>query len=532
MPPESVVLRAARRRSGQSSRRGIINGVYSNDILVDTGATQTLVRKELVTDDHILDAEVMIHCAHGDTASYPLAAVKITIGGKDIITTAGVSSTIPASALLSWDVPELLVFVADRNVGNSADTLAAMTCLRHCQQQEALDRDPPSQEGGASAIETKTLPETPRDEPELFLSTNDELPPAPEDTDLDLVFNFDDSIFIPADPPMITLTPAQKRANRGRFRHSKDTSGILEPDNTELSPEELHRLQSDDESLSRPRSIADGVSSAVAGEDFYQRDRLLYRHYSPPVTDPDDRKDDVEQLVLPSPLRPMVLKLAHDIPMAGHLGKKTAGRILHRFYWSGLHQDVAQHCKTCEQCQKSSTRKGKKAPLVPLPIIDEPFRRIAMNIVGPLPRSSSGKRYILVICDYATRYPDPVALCTIDANAVAEELLSFFACVGVPEEILTDQGTNFTSQLLKEVYRLLHIRPIRTTPYHPQTDGGTIQRDAKGHAQEDGNRGRQGLGSAPTLLALRIIMRYLRPRPASPHLIYYTVGTSEALSIS
>lgn len=94
-----------------------------------------------------------------------------------------------------------------------------------------------------------------------------------------------------------------------------------------------------------------------------------------------------------------------------------------------------------------------------------------MDIVGPLPRSSSGKRYILVICDYATRYPEAVALRTIDANAVAEELLSFFARVGVPEEILTDQGTNFTSQLLKEVYRLLHIQPIKTTPYHPQTDG-------------------------------------------------------------
>ena len=254
----------------RARRRGIINGVFCNDILVDTGATQTIVCKELVTDDDILDGKVMIHCAHGHTASYPLAAVKMTIGGKDFITTAGVSSTLPASALLSWDVPELLVFVAYINVGNSADTLAAMTCLRRRQQQEALDHDPPSQEGGASAIETKTLPKTPQDEPELLPSMNDELPPAPEHTDLDLVFNFDDSLFIPAGLPRITLTPAQKRANRGRFRHSKDTSGILEPDNTEISPEELRRLQSDNESLSRPRSIADGASSAVAGEDFYR----------------------------------------------------------------------------------------------------------------------------------------------------------------------------------------------------------------------------------------------------------------------
>ena len=63
-----------------------------------------------------------------------------------------------------------------------------------------------------------------------------------------------------------------------------------------------------------------------------------------------------------------------------------------------------------------------------------------MDIVGPLPRSSSGKRYILVICDYATRYPDAVALCTIDANAVAEELLSFFAREGALRKYLLIRG--------------------------------------------------------------------------------------------
>ena len=100
--------------------------------------------------------------------------------------------------------------------------------------------------------------------------------------------------------------------------------------------------------------------------------------------------------------------------------------------------------------------------------MDEPFKRIAMDIVGPLPRSSSGKRFILV---YATRHPEAIALRTVDANPVAEELLRVFAQVGIPEEILTDKGANFTSQLLAEVYRLLQIKPIRTTPYHPQTDG-------------------------------------------------------------
>ena len=94
-----------------------------------------------------------------------------------------------------------------------------------------------------------------------------------------------------------------------------------------------------------------------------------------------------------------------------------------------------------------------------------------MDIVGPLPQSRSGKRYVLVVCDYATRYPEAVALRTIDAENIAEELVKMFARVGIPDEILTDQGSNFTSQLLTELYRMLHVHAIRTSPYHPQTDG-------------------------------------------------------------
>ena len=78
---------------------------------------------------------------------------------------------------------------------------------------------------------------------------------------------------------------------------------------------------------------------------------------------------------------------------------------------------------------------------------------------------------MLVICDYATRYPEAIPLHSTDASHIAEELIGVFARVGIPSEIFTDQGSNFTSQLLTELYRMLHIHPIKTTPYHPQTDG-------------------------------------------------------------
>ena len=124
----------------------------------------------------------------------------------------------------------------------------------------------------------------------------------------------------------------------------------------------------------------------------------------------------------------------------------------------------------------------------------EPFSRIALDLVGPLLRSRSGNKYLLVLCDYATRYQEAVPLKSIDAESVAEELIKVFARVGVPLEILTNQaGTNFASQLLAELYRLLQVRPIRTSPYHPETDG-LVERFNQTLKLEGCDRHREGPG--------------------------------------
>ena len=74
-----------------------------------------------------------------------------------------------------------------------------------------------------------------------------------------------------------------------------------------------------------------------------------------------------------------------------------------------------------------------------------------MDLVGRLPRSRAGNKYVLVISDYATRYPEAISPRCIDEEHIAEELIKLFSRVGVPKEILTDQGSNFTPQLLTEV---------------------------------------------------------------------------------
>ena len=190
--------------------------------------------------------------------------------------------------------------------------------------------------------------------------------------------------------------------------------------------------------------------------------------------DPIPINNGKQQIVLPQKYRQRVLELAHDKPMAGHMGAfKTRQRLLKRFFWPTICKDIKDYCRQAH-AKKGNCRAKKgncRAPMVPLPSVEEPFSRIAMDIVGPLPKSKHGHKYILVVCDYATRYPEAIPLKKFTTPAIAEELVELFARHGIPKEILTDQGTNFTSQLLLELYRMLWVKAIRTTPYHPQTDG-------------------------------------------------------------
>ena len=135
----------------------------------------------------------------------------------------------------------------------------------------------------------------------------------------------------------------------------------------DLTIEELQELQQADETLAEVRKAAKGGTSR-AGIGFYYQDGVIYRSWVPRGR--DEAGMAVEQLVLPKKCRPMVLQLAHDIPLASHMGKnKTAQRVLQRFYWPTLFKDVADHCKACPECQKTSTRKVRPAPMVSLPII-------------------------------------------------------------------------------------------------------------------------------------------------------------------
>ena len=111
--------------------------------------------------------------------------------------------------------------------------------------------------------------------------------------------------------------------------------------------------------------------------------------------------------------------------MSGYLGTcRTTGRVLTEFYWLGVQADVRRYCQFCDICQRTSP-KGRttytKVPLGQMPIIDDSFRRVAVDLVGTIqPARDRGNRVILTLVDFASRYPEAVELKGIGAERVAE----------------------------------------------------------------------------------------------------------------
>ena len=442
-----------RRSYPRAVRSGVVEGALVKDIMLDTGSSRTLIRKDLVPAEKLVEGEIPVRCAHGDIITYPIAKIEIEIDGKHYMVEAGVVDGLPVSALLGWDNPDLEALL-QRNLEpeQGAENVMAVTTRAQRKTEEAAAAKQEEKERESGAVPNPVEEEAPKQE-ETAADRERNVPGA----------EFAEDLFS-GGRARDKKTKREKREQNRKFQQEQAERHPLE-----MAASELSKIQQEDDSLEAIRQAARGGVS-TAGRGFFEKDGLIYRKWTPPGQ--DDGEMTIDQLVLPSPCRKAVLQLAHAIPLAGHMGrKKTAQRILRRFYWPNVFKDAAEFCETCQQCQKTAPGKKTIAPLVPLPIIEEPFQRIAMDLVGPLPRSRSGNKYILVICDYATRYPEAIPLRSIDAEHIAEELIKVFSRVGVPKEILTDQGSNFTSQLLAEVYRLLHIQPIKTSPYHPQTDG-------------------------------------------------------------
>lgn len=151
---------------------------------------------------------------------------------------------------------------------------------------------------------------------------------------------------------------------------------------------------------------------------------------------------------------------------------KTLARVQLNWYWPGMTGEVRRVVRSCEVCQvEKSGGTGKPGSRQRL-YAGRPWQKVAVDLVGPLPETPRHHRWILVIMDHFTRWQDAIPLVDATAPTVAAALDERVFCyLGLPEQIHSDQGAQFESQLISELCTLWQVKKSRTTAYHPQANG-------------------------------------------------------------
>lgn len=164
----------------------------------------------------------------------------------------------------------------------------------------------------------------------------------------------------------------------------------------------------------------------------------------------------------------------HASIFGGHKGiTKTYRRIREKYYWPSLKTDVKNFVNTCEDCQRTKlTRLKTRQPMTLTDTPGQAFDKVSLDIVGPLHTTPSGFSYILTMQDLLTKFSIAVPLRTTSAIETADAFIKSLICrFGAPRALLTDQGSNFTSSLVKAIARKFKITKFQTTAFRPQSNG-------------------------------------------------------------
>jgi transposase InsO family protein len=163
----------------------------------------------------------------------------------------------------------------------------------------------------------------------------------------------------------------------------------------------------------------------------------------------------------------------NDPVTVAHPGRIISLEILYLFfYWPGMRRHVKVYVKTCHACQRLKPRHEFKAPLEGVLEPTQPWEVVAIDVYVPFPKTTNKNRHLLTFMDHLTKYAKAVPI----TSMIVEECSSAYvthviAMHGACSKFLSDQGRNFTSAFFRETCKILGVKHLFTTAYHPQANG-------------------------------------------------------------
>ena len=251
-----------------------------------------------------------------------------------------------------------------------------------------------------------------------------------------------------------------KRSSLGSTRTGVINDRLLET----ISQKDIIAAQREDIYTSK---IIEGLGDNPVGT-YFMHEGLLYKERN-------FIRSQRYCLVVPYALRQNVLRMCHDDMGGGHLGiKKTWPKIKERFYWATMYKDTVRWLKSCRLCAMRKTPKVTKIPLGIIDEADKPFDMVGVDLLGPLPETPRGNKYACVFSDYNSRWPEVAALKDKKTTSVAKCYINeVVSRHGGSKTLLSDQGGEFRSNLVKDICAYLKTCKVNTTAYHPQCNGLT-----------------------------------------------------------
>jgi len=230
-----------------------------------------------------------------------------------------------------------------------------------------------------------------------------------------------------------------------------------------MSPNDLSKLQHEDEALSDIIRMLKLDNKCKQNKDFVLLDDILYH-----VSDPVKRDQTARlQLVIPASLQGATLIHVHD--KDGHLGvDKTYDKLRTRYFWYNMYKDVVLHVSSCDLCKMNNLR-AHRAPMQLSRAAVYPFEIVGIDIVGPFVESHSGNKYILTVVDHFSSYPEAFPIPNKNADTITDLLLTQIlprhSCMS---QVTSDNGLEFVNHIVDDLLRKMGIGHVRTSPYHPE----------------------------------------------------------------